>query len=78
MLIQVAADSIDIIKAPLNLLAQRHQMLLDSFIKRPDIKLGILQEIKQKLKITVACAAADTVYGCVQHINTIYNCLLGI
>ena len=45
MLIQMAADSINIIKSPLNLLTQWYQGFLYCLVYRPYIKLWILQKI---------------------------------
>ena len=78
MLIQVAADSIDIVKSPLNLLTQRNKTFLYCLVYRSDIKLWVFQEIKQEFDITVAGSTADTIYGRVKQIDTINNSLLGI
>ena len=46
MMVQITADSVDVIETPLDLLAQRHEVFLDGLVKRGDVKFGILQKIE--------------------------------
>ena len=72
------ADSVDVIETPLDLLAQRYEVLLDGLVERGNVKFGILQEIEQQLQVAIAGAAANAIYGSVQQIYSIDDSLLGI
>lgn len=45
MLVQITANTVNVVKAPFNLLAKWHHVLLDNLVKRSHVELGVFKEV---------------------------------
>ena len=78
MLVQLAADAINIVESPLNFLSQGHEIFLNHLVDRTHVELRVLQKIQQQFQVAITGTSTDTVNCCIQQVDSIDYGLLRI
>ena len=69
VLVQMATDAVDVVKAPFDLVSQWYEMFLDHLVDRAYVEFGIFEEIQQQFQITVTGAPANAVDSAIKRLR---------